>query len=200
MKLYARLEKKYSENDHVIDEVIRYYTEQEVLNEYWSYWIGRTDSFITRENCITDWLKTYQGWIDVSDDHDTEVQAYNIAQDEILATQHKILDELLGKKELNYNNDVNYTVKEITLKELYDNLAASAFDIIQDGGIDPRDSYYFNVLSFIAHGNIEGIRKAFVDGDSAILVHGIDEGEIEEIRIYDNDKLLMVVVGDEIQY
>jgi len=79
MKLYARLEKKYSENDHVIDEVIRYYTEQEVLNEYWSYWVDHTYSFLTKENCLTDWLKTYQGC--VSDDDDTEVQAYNIAQD-----------------------------------------------------------------------------------------------------------------------
>jgi hypothetical protein len=103
MKLYARLENNFSENDHVIDEVIRYYTEQEVLNEYWSYWIGRTYSSLTKENCLTDWLNTYKGWVDVSNDDDTEVQAYNIAQDEILATQHKILDELLGKNELEYN-------------------------------------------------------------------------------------------------
>jgi len=87
MKLYARLENKFSENDHVIDEVIRYYTEQEVLNEYWSYWVDHTDSFLTKENCLTDWLKTYQGWIDVSDDHDTEVQAYEDAQDEILTNK-----------------------------------------------------------------------------------------------------------------
>jgi len=176
MKLYARLEKKYSENDHVIDEVVRYYTEQEVLNEYWLYWIGRTDSFLTKDNCITDWLKTYQGWVDVSDDDDTFA---------------KSIEPPVEK--------VNYTIKEITLKELYDNLAASLFDIIREGVIEPVDSYYFNVLSFIAHGNIEGIRKAFVDGDSAILVPDILEC-IEEVRIYDNDKLLMVVVGDEIQY
>jgi len=176
MKLYARLEKKYSENDHVIDEVIRYYTEEEVLNEYWSFWVDRTTSIITKDNCITDWLNTYKGWIDVSNDADTVAKSSEPPVEK-----------------------VNYTVKEITLKELYDNLAAPLFDIIQDGAIEPGDSYYFNVLSFIAHGNIEGIRKAFVDGDSAILVPDILEC-IEEIRIYDNDKLLMVVVGDEIGY
>jgi len=176
MKLYARLENKYSENDHVIDEVIRYYTEQEVLNEYWSYWVDRTDSFLTKDNCIIGWLKAYQGWIDVSDDDDTFAKSSEPPVEK-----------------------VNYTVKEITLKELYDNLAAPLFDIIQDGAIEPGDSYYFNVLSFIAHGNIEGIRKSFMDGDSAILVPDILEC-IEEIRIYNNDKLLMVVVGDEIQY
>jgi len=97
MKLYARLENKFSENDHVIDEVIRYYTEQEVLNEYWSYWVDHTDSFLTKENCLTDWLNTYKGWIN------DELQAYKDAQDEILATQYKILDEILTKKKLEYN-------------------------------------------------------------------------------------------------
>jgi len=97
MKLYARLENNFSENDHVIDEVIRYYTEQEVLNEYWSYWVDHTDSFLTKENCLTDWLNTYKGWIN------DELQAYKDAQDEILATQHKILDEILTKKKLEYN-------------------------------------------------------------------------------------------------
>lgn len=100
MKLYARLENKYSENDHVIGEVIRYYTEQEVLNEYWTYWVNRTDSFLTKDNYITGWLKVYQGWI-----HD-DLQAYEDAQDEILATQHKILDEILAKKEQNHNNSM----------------------------------------------------------------------------------------------
>ena len=211
MKLYARLENKYNHNDHVIGEVIKYYTQEEVFNEYWTYWVSRVTppTLVTKDNCLTDWLKAYSGWIDESGndpDHDShddetynEVQAYNAAQDEILATQHRILDEIFAKKELKYNNDVNYTVKEITLRELYDNLAVTLFDIIQDGAIGGGDSYYFKVLSAIARGNIEGIRKAFIDGNSAILVPDILEC-IEEVRIYDNDKLLMVVVGDEIQY
>lgn len=189
MKLYARLENKYSENDHVIDEVIRYYTEAEVLNEYWSYWVDRTDSFITKDNCLFDWLKAYQGWIDVSDDDDAETQTYNAAKDAACAMRQRVLDDAA-------NDNMNYTVKNITLQELYINLAASLFDIIQEGA---GDSYYFEILSAIARGNIKGIRKAFVDGNSAILVPDILEC-IEEVRIYDEGKLLMVVVGDEIQY
>lgn len=203
MKLYARLENKYNHNDHVIGEFVKYYTEQEVLNEYWTFWVKRTKALITKENCLTDWLKVYQGWVDMTDDDDatddTDAQAYDAAKDEILAMQYKILDEILDKKELKYNNDVNYTIKKITLKELYNNLAISLFDIVQERVIEPGERYYFDVLASIAHGDVQEIRKAFVNGDSAILIPDILEC-IEEIRIYDNDTLLMVIVGDEIQY
>ena len=201
MKLYARLETKYNYNGHPIDKVVKHYTAEEVFNEYWTYWVNRVTppTLTTKDNCLTAWLKVYNGWIDESEndpDHDShDDETYNEVHN---TTLNKTSTKGRGLK---CDSSVNYTIKEITLKELYDTLAASLFDIAHDRVIDQEDDnyYYFKILSCIAYGDIEGIRSAFVNGNSALLIPDILEC-IEEIRIYDNTKLLMVVVGDEIQY
>ena len=198
MKLYARLETKCMYNNSITEKVTKYYTAEQVFNEYWSDWVGRVPPHITttKDNCLTDWLKTYSGWIEESEDDPDHDSHDDVTYNEIRSTA---LNTNSTEKELKDNDSVNCSIKEITLRELYDNLAASIFDIAYDGVIEPGDNYYFEVLSFIAYGNIQGIRGAFTDGNSFILVPDIQEG-IEEVRIYDKDKLLMVVVGDEIQY
>lgn len=60
--------KTYLMDDPSSDEPVEY-TEQQILEEYWSNWeakmikkYGEDHHLITEQNCITDWLVTHWAW------------------------------------------------------------------------------------------------------------------------------------------
>lgn len=93
-----------------------------------------------------------------------------------------------------------------TLKEMYEFYSKTLWDISQDLRLDfPNDyesgiGYMLDILGAIAFGNADKIRTAYQEGNTIMLTPNFDEEHTTEVRIYDGKKLLLVVVGDELNY
>jgi hypothetical protein len=69
MKYFVYNEPIYNESFDIIDNVLKKYSEEEILNEYWDYWenkmiskYGENHPLITKQNCIEDWIVTNWAW------------------------------------------------------------------------------------------------------------------------------------------
>lgn len=100
----------------------------------------------------------------------------------------------------------NLKVINVTLKEMYEFYSKTLWDISQDLRLDfPNDyesgiGYMLDILGVIAFGNADKIRTAYQEGNTIMLTPNFDEEHTTEVRIYDGKKLLLVVVGDELNY
>lgn len=63
MKLYRVVEPDYDENGHLIGEHVKLYNRQQILDEYFNFWLEsitrrRPDNFvrILQNACIEDWV------------------------------------------------------------------------------------------------------------------------------------------------
>jgi hypothetical protein len=80
----------YNEPDGEFSNVVIRMTYQDVLNEYWDFWLdkmiqkyGEGHKLITEENCVQDWCVTHWAWMEESEAEDlTEVGHIMIDEDE----------------------------------------------------------------------------------------------------------------------
>ena len=87
----------------------------------------------------------------------------------------------------------------LTLEEIADFYYSNIKEVIKDM---PQENWMplMETIHAILRGDTKLIRKAFVDGDTMLLVLGWDE-DVNEVRILDHSgELLMVVCGKELNY
>lgn len=92
----------------------------------------------------------------------------------------------------------------VTTKEMYDNLFSCLRDIAWDEPSTCISSYLATIQS-LAMGNMDGIRKAFWDGTTAMMLgRHMEEleslGDEKEISVEHNGKIIGVLVSCEISY
>ena len=93
-------------------------------------------------------------------------------------------------------------VLEIQIKKMFDYTVQNSWDIVQCNKQDEPDysgGIELEMITALIRKDVKILRELFQDGLTYYLIPDFNE-EIEEIRIYDEDKLLTVLVGDEIQY
>lgn len=63
------------EGEEIIDNEVREYTRQDILNEYWNFWkdrmiakYGDGHPLITEENCVEDWIVVHWAWVKKDED------------------------------------------------------------------------------------------------------------------------------------
>lgn len=96
-----------------------------------------------------------------------------------------------------------------TTKQMYDAFTATAFDTFDTPGAPgPLYGSMIEVLNSLIMGNMEGIRKAFKDGMTFLLLPGhmdtIDKLSREDIEVRvtcsNTGKLIGIVIESELQY
>jgi hypothetical protein len=61
-KEYSFIDPIFDESGGLIGEIVKYYSEEQILKEYWEYWSSemrkhnKPESEITPENCIEEWV------------------------------------------------------------------------------------------------------------------------------------------------
>jgi hypothetical protein len=93
-------------------------------------------------------------------------------------------------------------VLEIQIKEMFDFNVQNSWDIIQCNKQDEPDysgDIELEMITALIRKDVKTLRKLFQEGLTFCLIPNFNE-EIEEIRIYDGEKILTVLVGDEINY
>jgi hypothetical protein len=99
-------------------------------------------------------------------------------------------------------NETN-PVRVVSLTEMYRTFSASLFDVtndLEDKNENGIVTDMLPILRALLVGDVKTIRQAFIDGFTMMLVPDFDE-DIEEVRITDaQGVVMMVVVGDEINY
>lgn len=90
----------------------------------------------------------------------------------------------------------------ITLRRLYNAFANVAWDVVNDCDSDEfMVGPMMEVLDALIRQDLQGIRQAFIDGYTTMLVPNWDE-DITEVRIFSDLSLVpaMVVCGEELNY
>lgn len=85
-----------------------------------------------------------------------------------------------------------------SLKDMYDFLSEQLWE-----NADSQDPIYygeqFRILRYLAFKDANKIRKSFVDGWTVVMVPNWDDS-VNEVRIYNDDELFMVVCGKELVF
>ena len=97
---------------------------------------------------------------------------------------------------------MNHETMTVKLSDMYKHFTESVFDIFKDSDDVDFLRHHLDDIENIQNGRVKEIRKLFADGFTFMLVTNFKE-HIHELRViddYNDGKLLMVLVGDEIIY
>lgn len=96
-------------------------------------------------------------------------------------------------------------VKYVTLREMFEHVTASFYDVCRDAYDDDINCMEINMLTDIQESIIKrdraGIGQSLRDGFTSMMVPNFSEN-LNELRVLDDDtkEVIMVFVGDELNW